>query len=72
MDSPHCANNRLCTPKQVACNRIFLNILLTIGQLYYGNALKDIYELHHLAMLNIQTRGVHSARNIKEKNYVEK
>ena len=23
-------------------------------------------------MLNIQTRGVHSARNIKEKNYVEK
>ncbi|RGB22924.1 hypothetical protein C1646_729596 [Rhizophagus diaphanus] len=39
---------------------VFLNILLIVVQLYYGNVPKDIYGLHHLAMLNIQTRGVHS------------
>jgi hypothetical protein len=33
---------------------------------------KDIYGLHHLTVLNIQTRGVHSARNIKDKNYIKK
>ena len=51
---------------------IFLNILLIVVQLYYGNILKDIYGLHHLAILNIQIYGVHSAQNIKEKNYVKK
>ncbi len=51
---------------------VFLNILLIVIQLYYGNVLKDIYELHHLTMLNIQTYSIHSAQNIKEKNYVKK
>ena len=46
---------------------VFLNILLIVIQLYYENMLKDIYELHHLAVLNIQTHGIHSAQNIKEK-----
>ncbi len=45
----------------IEMEHVFLNILLIVVQLYYGNVLKDIYRLHHLAMLNIQTRDVHSA-----------
>ena len=51
---------------------VFLNILLIVVQLYYGNVPKDIYGLHHLAMLNIQTRGVHIALNINVKDCVER
>lgn len=51
---------------------VFLNILLIVVQLYYRNVPKDIYGLHHLTMLNIQTRSVHSAQNIKEKKLCRK
>jgi hypothetical protein len=47
------------------------HILITI-HIYYGKVLKDIYGMQHLVQLKIEVPGVHSALNIKEKNYVVK
>ena len=70
---PYCANNRPCTledAKQVACNRNGM----CLSKYFINNrsALLWMCDKKHrwFATLNIQTRGAHFVRNIKEKSYV--